>query len=176
VTLGFIGTLIVLRPGLGAVHPAAFLVVLAALLFALRQIVSRVLGATDRTGTTVVYTALAGSAILSLPLPFIWVWPSEPMQWALLASIAVLAAVAEICVIKALELALAVVVAPVQYTLIVWGTLYGVLVFGDFPDGWTWIGTAIIVATGLYTLHRERMAGRRSRAVTSAVLKRTPKA
>jgi S-adenosylmethionine uptake transporter len=64
-------------------------------------------------------------------------------------------------VIKALDLGLAVVVAPVQYTLMVWSTLYGFLVFGQLPDGWTWVGTAIIIATGLYTLHRERLVSRR---------------
>ena len=79
----------------------------------------------------------------------------------ILAGIATLAAIAEICVIKALELAMAVVVAPVQYTLILWGTAYGWLVFGQFPDGWTWIGAAVIVVTGIYTLRREYLASRR---------------
>ena len=54
----------------------------------------------------------------------------------------------------------AVVVAPLQYTLMIWGTIYGYLVFGQLPDFWTWTGTAIIVATGIYTLHRERLAAR----------------
>ena len=78
-----------------------------------------------------------------------------------LRSLAVLAGVAEVLVIKALELAMAVVVAPVQYTLMIWGTFYGWLVFGQLPDGWTWIGASIIIATGLYTLHRENVAYRR---------------
>ncbi len=58
----------------------------------------------------------------------------------------------------ALDAAQAVVVAPVQYSLLLWGTLYGFIVFGQLPDGWTWLGAAIIVATGLYTLNRERLA------------------
>ena len=64
--------------------------------------------------------------------------------------------------IKALEVAQAVVVAPVQYTLIIWGTAYGYLVFNQFPDMWTWVGTAIIIASGLYTLQRDRKASLRS--------------
>ncbi|MGI9393700.1 MAG: DMT family transporter, partial [Boseongicola sp.] len=72
VILGFVGALIVIRPGMGVVHPAAGLVILAAFFFAIRQIVSRALSDTDKTGTTVVYTALVGSAILTLPLPFVW--------------------------------------------------------------------------------------------------------
>ena len=74
---------------------------------------------------------------------------------------AVLAAFAETLVIRAFELAQAVVLAPVHYTLLIWATIWGWLVFGQLPDGWTWIGAAIIVATGLYTLHRERLATQR---------------
>lgn len=165
VILGFIGTLIVLRPGFGVVHPAGALVVLAAFLFAVRQIISRALSDTDRTGTTIVYTALVGSAILTLPLPFVWQTPTQS-QIVILLGIAILAGLAEVAVIKALELAMAVVVAPVQYSLMIWGTFYGWLVFGQLPDGWTWFGAAIIIATGLYTLHRENLAVRRRKGGT----------
>jgi len=81
----------------------------------------------------------------------------------LLVSIAVMAALAEVLVIKALEVAQAVVVAPVQYTLLIWGTIYGYLVFNQLPDLWTWVGALIIVATGFYTLHRERVVARARR-------------
>ena len=73
---------------------------------------------------------------------------------------AIVAGVAEICVIKAFEKALAVVIAPVHYSLILWGTLYGWLIFDQLPDGWTWIGASIIVATGLYTTRREYLISR----------------
>lgn len=162
VILGFIGTLIVLRPGMGAIHPAGALVVVAASMFAIRQIISRALSDSDRTGTTIVYTALVGSAILTIPLPFVWKTPTGD-ELLILAGMAALAAVGEILVIKALEVALAVVVAPVQYSLMIWGTFYGWLVFGQLPDGWTWLGATIIIATGLYTLHRENLAARQRR-------------
>lgn len=154
VTLGFLGVLIVIRPGLGVMHPAAGLVILAALFFAIRQIISRALSDTDRTSTTVIYTALVSTVLLTVPLPFVWQTPTTEQAF-ILVFIAVLAAAAEICVIKALELTLAVVVAPMHYTLILWGTFYGWLVFGQFPDVWTWVGTALIVATGIYSLRRE---------------------
>lgn len=157
VTIGFMGTLIVIRPGMGVIHPAVMLVLVAATLFAGRQIISRVLSANDRTATTVAYTALAGSFLLTLPLPFFWRWPTTMLEVWLMIGIAVLAAVAELLVIKALEVAQAVVVAPVQYSMLIWGTMYGYLVFGQLPDMWTWIGALIIVATGFYTLNRERM-------------------
>ena len=160
VIIGFVGTLIVIRPGMGVIHPAVTLVLAAAVLFALRQVLSRVLSGTDRTMTTVAYTALVGSLLVTLPLPFVWRWPTSDLEIALLVSIAILAALAEILVIKALEVAQAVVVAPLHYTIMIWSTIYGYLVFSELPDLWTWIGAAIIVATGLYTLHRERLVAR----------------
>lgn len=162
VTIGFLGTMIVIRPGMGVVHPAVMIVMLAATFFALRQVLSRALSNSDQTATTVAYTALVGSLVLTFPLPFVWQWPSTNQEIILLVSIAIMAAIAEILVIKALEVAQAVVVAPVQYTLLIWGTMYGYLVFGQLPDIWTWVGALIIVATGIYTLHREAMVSRQS--------------
>jgi S-adenosylmethionine uptake transporter len=165
VTIGFLGAMIVIRPGLGTVHPAAMLVLAAAGLFALRQIISRFLSATDRTETTIVYTALVGLAIMTVPLLFVWQTPATRTELLLLAGLGLCGAVGEVLVIKALEVAQAVVVAPMQYTLLLWGTLYGYFLFADLPHFWTWVGAAIIVATGLYTLHRERVVARkRSRA------------
>lgn len=160
VTIGFIGTLIVIRPGLGVIHPAVMLVLVAATLFALRQILSRVLTGADPVSTTVAYTGLAGSAVLTIPLPFFWQWPATGLEAVLLVSIAIMAGLAELLVIKALEVAQAVVVAPLQYSLLIWGTIYGYLIFGQLPDLWTWIGAAIIIVTGAYTLNRERLASR----------------
>ena len=154
VSLGFLGTLIVIRPGMGVIHPAAFLVLIAAISFAFRQIISRALADTDKTATTVVYTAIVGSALLTLPLPWVWITPDRE-QLVILLGIALLAGVAEVCVIKALEVAMAVVVAPIHYSMMIWGTFYGFMVFGQLPDMWTVIGAAVIISTGLYTLRRE---------------------
>ena len=162
-TLGFVGSLIVIRPGMGVVHPAAGLVVVAACCFAIRQVISRTIADTDRTSTTVVYTAVVGGFLLTAPLPWFWIAPSG-VQIGLLVLVAAFSALAEVCVIKALELTMAVIAAPMQYTLILWGTMYGWLVFGQFPDTWTWVGTALIVTTGLYTLRREYVVSRQRRA------------
>jgi drug/metabolite transporter (DMT)-like permease len=155
VTIGFVGTLIVIRPGLGVIHPAVFLVVMAAAAFALRQVLSRVLAATDRTATTVAYTAIASVLLLSVPLPFFWRAPEAGWELALLASMAACAALGELLVIRALEIAQAIVLAPIHYSLIIWGTFYGWLVFDQLPDRWTLLGAAIIIATGLYIMNRE---------------------
>lgn len=157
ISIGFIGMLIVIRPGLGVFHPAMFLVLVAAAFFALRQILSRKLSGSDRTATTVAYTALSASVILSVPLPFVWQTPVWGRETGILVSMALIAALAEILVIKSLELAQAVVLAPVHYSLLIWGTMYGWLVFDQLPDAWTWLGALIVVASGVYTLHRERL-------------------
>ena len=87
--------------------------------------------------------------MLTLPLALVWWSPGSIREIVILVSIARLAAAGEVLVIKALEAAEAMVVAPVQYTLMIWSVAYGFLVFGQFPDHWTWVGTAIIIATGL---------------------------
>lgn len=160
VALGFAGTLVVLRPGLGAVHPAAGFAVLSALCFALRQLISRKLSGVDPLSTTVAYSSLAASGVLLLALPFVWKTPGDPWTWAMLGLIAVTAGVAELLMIKALEIGNAVSVAPMQYSHILWTTLYGWLLFAQLPDRWTLLGTAIIIATGIYAINLERQAAR----------------
>lgn len=163
VTIGFVGTLIVIRPGLGVIHPAAGLLIIAAAAFALRQVLSRILAGGDTTHTTFAYTAIVSWFLLTIPMPFFWQTPTTGLEIGLLVAMAIVAAVAEFLVIMALDTAQAVVVAPVHYSLLLWGTLYGFAVFGQLPDGWTWVGATIIVASGLYTLNRERRAALKSK-------------
>lgn len=158
ITIGFIGMLIVVRPGMGVIHPAAIFLVIAATAFAFRQILSRALAGGDKTSTTVAYTAIVSWTILTIPAIVVWQTPATNTEIILLVVIAILAAIAETLVIMALAAAQAVVVAPVQYSLLIWGTLYGFVIFGQLPDVFTWVGALIIVATGLYTLNRERLA------------------
>ena len=157
VVVGFVGALIIISPGMGAIHPAVMLVVAAAACYASRQVIGRLLADTDRTVTTVAFTAITASFVISLPLPFVWQTPTTSFQWWALLAMALLAGVGEILVIKSLEVAEAAVVAPMHYSLILWGTAYGYLVFGQLPDQWTWLGTIIIVAAGIYTLRRDRI-------------------
>ena len=159
VAVGFAGAMVVIRPGLGALHPAAFLVVGAAAGFALYQTIARLISDTEDARTTLSYTALVGAGLLSAVVPFQWAWPSTPLDAAVLAGLGLWAGLAEYMVLKAFVTAPGAVVAPLQYTMLVWGTLSGYLLFADLPDLWTLIGAAILIATGLYTYHRE---GRRS--------------
>jgi drug/metabolite transporter (DMT)-like permease len=161
ILVGFAGMLMVVRPGSGVFQPQILLVVAAASLFAFRQVISRMLGQLDGTATTIVFTGVTGMVLISLPMPFIWEMPPDARTWVLLVLVAATAGLGEVMVIRALELAQAVVLAPLQYSLIVWSTLFGWLLFAQLPDGWTLIGGAVIIASGAYTVHRERLAGRR---------------
>jgi len=163
VTVGFIGTMIVVRPGLGLIHPAILLVLAAASLFAFRQILSRILGPVDQTVTTITYTSVGSIAVLTVPIFLVWHAPSGPSQILLIILLAAAAGIGEVFIIRALELAQAVTLAPLQYTMIIWSTSLGWLVFSQLPDYWTLLGAAIIMASGIYTLHRERLVALRGR-------------
>lgn len=155
VFIGFIGTLIVLRPGFNSFHPALLLALIAAIFFAFRQIISRHIGNKDTTITTIAYTAIIGFVLLSVPLPFLFKMPLSVEHLVMMAVMALLAACGEILVIRSLEIALAVTVAPLHYTILVWGSLYSYFIFGHIADFWTWCGALIIIASGLFTVYRE---------------------
>lgn len=158
VCAGLVGTLVIIRPGFGVFHPAIFLVVVAATAFAVRQVISRYLGSRDRTSTTLAYTSLTTIIVLLMPLPFFWRTPIDATDVALMAAMAILAGFGEFLIIRALEIANAVIVAPTHYSLIIFSTFWGFMFFADLPDGWTWVGALIIVASGLYMMNRERKA------------------
>lgn len=164
VAVGFVGAMIVIRPGMGVFHPAIFFVILAAAMFALRQVLSRALAASDLTATTLAYTALTSIALLTIPLLFVWQTPDSPRTILIMVAMAALAGGAETAVIRAFEIAHATAIAPMHYSLMIWATFYGWAVFGTLPDKWTWTGTAIIFVTGLYLINRERLAAKRARA------------
>ncbi|WP_417725654.1 DMT family transporter [Salipiger sp.] len=159
VALGFVGTLVVIRPGAGVFHPAIFLVLVTATAFALRQILSRLLSGDEPLQTTIAYTGLTASLLLTIPLPFVWITPPDWQVVAIMAGTAVTAGLAELGIIRALDLAQAAVLAPVQYTLMIWGTVWGFLIFAQLPDLWTLTGAAIIMASGGYSFWREYRAG-----------------
>ncbi len=155
VAVAFIGVLIVLRPGLGVVHPMAFLVLTCAFLFSLYQILTRVVSRNDAPETTLFYTALIGGIGLTLIVPFHWQTP-DPAGWAILGLVALLGASGHFAFIKALQLAPASVLQPFSYTILLWATVVGFMIFGNLPDGPTVLGAIIIVLSGLYTFARER--------------------
>ncbi len=156
VTVGFAGALLVIRPGRLLNDPAVLLLLLSSAASALYQIATRWVSFYDEAATGIVFSALLGSLVMSFVLPFVFVWPGNPFDVALFLSLGLLGGAGHYLVIRAFQLAPAVVIAPLGYVELVGTTTLGYLVFDNFPDLWTWVGAAIIIASGLYIALRER--------------------
>jgi drug/metabolite transporter (DMT)-like permease len=151
---GLAGAIVIIRPGLGVMHLAALLPVCAAFGHAFYQISTRVLSRTDQPLTTLFYTPLAGFVATSAVLPFLWVQP-DLEGWLLMMLIGLLGGLGHFALIKSLTAAPVAIVAPFTYTNLIWATDYGYVLFGDLPDGWTVLGAAVIVLSGLFIFYRE---------------------
>ena len=156
VVLGFLGVLIILRPGFGNWQPILFLPLLGAFGFAVYLVLTRMAAKFDTIGTSAFYTGLVGLSVLTIFLPLEWKTPTiEEWGWLLLAS--VLGLCGHISVIKALSMAEASVLQPFFYVVLVWATFLRFIIFDDIPDFITIIGACIIVGSGLYAWYRERV-------------------
>jgi len=158
--VGFIGVLVVTRPGAGSFQPAALLSLAAALCYALYSIVTRALARTDSNETTLFYSNLVGVVALMPVVPFVWTTPTDPLVIALMVVSGAMGSFGHYLLIAAHRLVPAAVLSPFIYTEIVQVIILGYLVFGDVPNRWTLLGCAIVVASGLYILHRERRVRR----------------
>lgn len=165
IAVGFVGVLVITRPGTGTTHPAALLSVLGTGAYAFYAIITRILAAHDSSQTTMVYSGLAGLALMTPILPFVWTTPSSPLVWTLLVAVGAFGAVGHWLLILAHARAPAPILSPFIYTQIVWMMAFGYILFGDWPDTWTLIGTSIVIASGLYLLYRERVRQAEPKAV-----------
>ena len=156
VIIGFLGVLVILRPGFGEWQPILLLPLTGALGFAVYLVLTRMAAAFDSVGTSAFYTGIVGLAVLTIFLPLEWKEPSmEEWCWLIVAS--VLGLCGHISVIKALSMAEASMLQPFFYVVLVWATFLGFVIFGDVPDLITIGGACIIVGSGLYAWHRERV-------------------
>jgi drug/metabolite transporter (DMT)-like permease len=159
--IGLLGVLFVVRPGTGAFHPAAILVMLSSLTWALSSVLTRMMATIDTPTTTLLWSACTGTLILSVALPFQFAMPSAG-EFLLLLVLGVVASAGQYLTVLAYRHAAASVLAPFSYSQLIWATALGFLVFGAIPDVWTFVGAAIIVASGIYTAQYERGVRRRA--------------
>jgi drug/metabolite transporter (DMT)-like permease len=154
--VGLMGVLIILRPGTSAFHAAAVFPLVSALCWALTLIMTRMLSGKDRATTTMIYASVAGFCILSALVPLVWVAPTwHDVMFGILVGVASTAG--QWIVVLAFRYAGASVLAPFSYVQLLWNSFLGFIVFGEVPGVWTVTGAAFIVASGLYTAHRERV-------------------
>ena len=152
---GLCGVLVVVRPGSGLASWVSLLPLFGALAFAAFQIATRLLAATENTFATLFYTGLFGLLWSSLALPFVWVSP-QPWHWLAFLLQGALGVAAHLCMIKAFAVAEASLLAPFNYSKLIWAAAAGYLVFDAIPTLNTLAGAAIIALAGLFVMLHER--------------------
>lgn len=157
VAVGFIGTLIIIRPGMVAVNPGTVFALGSGVALGSYFVLTRAMAGAADAMVLNFQTSAIGAALMTLALPFLWVTPS-PMQWAMLAALGGIATLGHVLITKAYEHGEASLLAPLAFTEIVMATVLGYAFFGDLPDRWTVLGVAILIGSAVYISVRERRA------------------
>jgi drug/metabolite transporter (DMT)-like permease len=167
--VGFLGVLIMTRPGAGVWQPEALVPLLAAVFYALAMISIRRLTATEGSGTIVFYftlfatlAGLATAPLGALDPELAWVWPSGS-EWLIVLTIGLMGGCGQILITIAFRCAPVSVVAPFDYMALVYGFILGFMFFAEVPDAYLIIGGATVVASGIYIVHREAVVARERR-------------
>ncbi len=161
VALALFGAMMIIRPGSDVFTLAALLPLGCGLCFAAYALITRAVGATENGWTSLFYSALFGTVVTSVALPWVWQTPSGTDIAGFLV-IGLMGAAAQMCLIRSFSLVEASVVAPFSYLGLVAAMGWGWLFFGALPDAWSIIGALVIVGAGLYVWHREAQISRRA--------------
>ena len=156
---GFIGVLVMLRPGSGLIGVGSVGVLISALFYSVGILVTRRARGTETSVSFAFYATVTNGLVFGATLPWVGRMPSLP-DLGLSALGGTLCGVAFVCLLAAFRKVPAAVAAPFQYTQIIWGVMFGYLVFGDVPDGTLFIGLTIVIGSGLFILYRETLLGR----------------
>jgi drug/metabolite transporter (DMT)-like permease len=157
IAVGFFGVLVVIRPGFGGgMQWAALLSVASAIFYAAYAITTRLVMRSDSSAATLFYANLVGVVVMLPVLPFVWTAPPSGFDLTLLLGVGALGSAGHFLLILAHDRAPASVLSPFMYTQLLWAVTLGYLVFDNVPNRWTLAGAAIVVASGLYLLYRER--------------------
>ena len=159
VAVGFAGAAVIFRPGGEVIHWSFLLVLGAAAAYALFQIQTRQLANQDDYRTTAIYTIIVALVGTTIAGPFFWTWPASLAHWGAFIGLGLFGGIGHFCVIKAYEYGRASVVGPFDYGQLIGAAAVGFLWFGEVVDIWTWLGAAVIVASGLYIARREAVHG-----------------
>ena len=154
VIIGFIGSLVVIRPGFVELNLASFAALGTGVMYGFYLIITRKLSTSDNPLLTLLLTGLVGALIISCVVPFIWVNPTLN-QWSMMAGIGVFACIGHLFLILSLKYADASKLAPFSYFEIITNLIIGYYFFNNFPDNWTFLGLFIIVFSGVYISRRE---------------------
>jgi drug/metabolite transporter (DMT)-like permease len=159
VLVALIGALIIIRPGSGVFSPWALLPLGAAVCYTGNALLTRYIGPKEPVWTSLLHASIFGTVLAALALPFVWTPVSGP-DLLLFALVGLLGTGAQLCIIRSFSITEAAIVAPFAYLGIVFATVWGVVLYDQWPDRWTVLGALVIVAAGLYVWHRENQASR----------------
>lgn len=157
VIIGFAGVLIAVRPGTSAFQTISLLPVATAFVYAVLMLSARWVDSRESVWTLLLYMTATGAALSLFIVPFVWI-PIQPEHLWLFAAVAVFGTAGMTLMTQAFRLAPAVVVAPLDYTAILWATLLGWIFWTDIPDALTFAGAAVIIASGVFIIWREHRA------------------
>jgi drug/metabolite transporter (DMT)-like permease len=158
VAVGFLGVMLIIRPGAGVFDPISLLALAGAFGWATYQVLLRAVARIDQPDTTTLYTAGIGVICFTIAAPFFWKSPS-PETWGWLAAVGILGSVGHFLLPAAFKFAPASTLQPFAYTMPVWAVFLGWAVFNHIPDFWTLAGGSIVICSGLFALWRERKVG-----------------
>lgn len=154
ITAAMIGALIVIRPGSAVFSVDALLPLAAAACYSSYALLTRRVGADEDVWTSLFYTGVVGTVILSAAVPFAWQTP-DAAGWGLMVMVALAGTAGQMALIRAFSQGEAAMLAPYAYTGILFATVWGMLFFSEWPDIRTIFGALVIAASGLYVWHRE---------------------
>ena len=156
VIIGFIGSLVVIRPGFVEINLASLAALGTGIMYGFYLIITRKLSTSDNPLLTLLLTGVVGAIIATTFMPFVWVSPTFN-QWSIMAAIGLFACIGHLFIILSLKYADASKLAPFSYFEIVTNIIIAYYFFGDFPDSWTFLGLFIIVFSGIYISRRENI-------------------
>ena len=156
VVIGFIGSLVVIRPGFVEFNLASFAALGTGIMYGFYLIITRKLSTSDNPLLTLLLTGLVGAVIISCVVPFVWVKPTFN-QWSMMAGIGMFACIGHLFLILSLKYADASKLAPFSYFEIITNIIIGFYFFNNFPDNWTFFGLFIIILSGIYISRRENV-------------------
>ena len=160
VLVGFVGVLIILQPGRGVISVPALAVLAGTFCYALTMLYVRHLSRTESNPAITFYFMITLAVVSGIAMLPDWRMPASGTDFALLAATGIVGGIAQIGLTQAFRLTTPSLLAPFEYSGLIWATLFGYVIFGDLPGPAIWIGGAVVIASGLYILHRETGRGR----------------